>query len=116
MKSFRPPADEDEAVKRILRSSAVVALVLVGSVAWVMYSEDEQVRHLYQTREDCEADWGQQCEPAPPDTAYGSNPGHMYFRGPYVSSSYPRSRRTLPGGEVTRGGFGRMGRFFSSGG
>jgi uncharacterized protein YgiB involved in biofilm formation len=115
LKSFRPPADEDESIKRILRSSAAVALVLVGSVVWSMYSEDEQVRHVYGSREDCEADWGQQCEPAPQGSNYGGYSGYQYYRGPLVSSSRPPSRRTVTT-EVTRGGFGRMGRFFSSGG
>lgn len=120
-RKFKPPAGLDDSSKRMLRSSAVVGLVLVGLISWALYRGDEDEpdleRALYSNREDCEAEWGAQCEEdkTTPTNTYGSSQGVRYFRGPTVQRRSYKSSRSVGTQTVRRGGFGSTGRFFSMG-
>lgn len=122
------------------RSSARIALVLIGSAAVAGCSPNpaEIVSDHYASREACAADWGapEYCERVSV-TGSGGSGGHVYFRGPtYYPGSRDRlqqqirdgvgqrglapsdravARSTLPAA-TSRGGFGTSARSFSSGG
>ena len=110
-------------MRRRMRKSAKVTLVLIGMGALAGCGGDDTRRDVYKSREDCLADWAnkpEDCQPA-------SNPHHRslgYFYGPayrYDSmwgsrgwtspSSHSRAAfSTSSHGSVARGGFGATGR------
>ncbi len=110
-------------MRRGIRKSAKVTLVLIGVSALAGCGGDDTRRDVYKSREDCLADWGNKPEDCQPAT----NPEHRrlgYFYGPSytynsmwgsrgwtsTSSSHSRSAfSTSSHGSVSRGGFGASG-------
>ncbi|HPX61013.1 MAG TPA: hypothetical protein PLN25_04505 [Deltaproteobacteria bacterium] len=100
------------------KSTLQITLVLIGSLALAGCGEKEQ-RHVYANKQDCLDDWNndpKNCEEVPRNSKDYRHSSHYYY-GPYFRSgtSYRGSRaiRTM---SVSRGGFGSLSRFHSSGG
>ena len=103
------------------RCTLQITLVLIGTLAVTGCGKKEQ-RHVYTNRQDCLDDWNndpKSCEEIPPDNSNYRSNAH-YFFGPTF-----RSGTTFSGGQgsrsirtmsVSRGGFGSLGGFHSSGG
>jgi uncharacterized protein YgiB involved in biofilm formation len=118
------------------KSSARVTLVLLGAAALASCSQDESTlqRDLYDTKEDCLKDWGdelkcaEQSSPGPTGSSYrgGYWYGPMYRPGQHGSSAIARSHGTVdsarPGSHsvgtahISRGGFGGSASAHASGG
>jgi uncharacterized protein YgiB involved in biofilm formation len=105
------------------KSSLRVTLVLIGIVAGAGIAGcspgDNSKRDVYSNRDDCKRDWGDEtkCEPVR-DGRYSSS----YYYGPSYTGTRPSiagsGGRSLSVGTVStsRGGFGSMSSFHSSGG
>jgi uncharacterized protein YgiB involved in biofilm formation len=120
------------------RSTATLTLVLIGAAALHGCGADEEetaTRDVYQSRADCQRDWGdddKKCEPATSGShagmfygplMYGLASGMMGNRGanlaPRPGSNAVASTNTTvsrSGGSVSRGGFGSSASSHSSGG
>jgi len=103
------------------KSTLQITLVLIGTLALAACGEKEQ-RHVYTNRQDCLDDWNndpKNCEEVPQDSKdYRHNARYYYgphFRSGTVFSGNQGSRaiRTM---SVSRGGFGSLSHFHSSGG
>ena len=104
------------------KSSTYVTLALLGvftAAGIVAYKSGDTSRDVYTSLDNCKQDWGDtgQCEPVS-DGRYSS--GHYY--GPGYSGTSPRSGGSTAGAhaltstQVSRGGFGSLSAFHSSGG
>jgi uncharacterized protein YgiB involved in biofilm formation len=103
------------------RCTLQITLVLVGTLAVAGCGKKEQ-RHLYTNKQDCLDDWNsdpKSCEEVPPSSSDHRSNAHYYY-GPLFRSGTvlsggqgSRSIRTM---SISRGGFGSLGGFHSSGG
>jgi uncharacterized protein YgiB involved in biofilm formation len=103
------------------RSTFHITLVLIGSLAVGGCGKKDQ-RHVYTNQQDCLDDWNndpKSCEEVPPGNSNYRPNAHYYF-GPHFRSGTvfnggqgSRSIRTM---SVSRGGFGGLSAFHSSGG
>ena len=104
------------------KSSAYVTLALIGVLTGagvVGYMSSDTKRDVYTSLDNCKQDWGDtsQCERVN-DGRYSSS----YYYGPGYSGTSPRGGGSAAGAHaltsthVTRGGFGSLGAFHSSGG
>ena len=103
------------------RCTLQITLVLIGSLTVVGCGKKEQ-RHIYTNKQDCLDDWNKDeksCEEVPSNSSNYRSNAH-YFYGPHFRSGTvfnggqgSRSIRTM---SVSRGGFGSLGGFHSSGG
>lgn len=103
------------------RCTLQITLVLIGTLAAAGCGKKEQ-RHVYTNKQDCLDDWNKDeksCEEIPPGNSNYRSNAH-YFFGPLFRSGTTfnggqgsRSIRTM---SVSRGGFGSLGGFHSSGG
>jgi hypothetical protein len=105
------------------KASLYIGLVLGGLMALVKcaeYSDNQATqRDVYATLDDCKQDWGtaEKCEPV----ADGSYAGAHYYGPGYVGTGAPGDRpkaspHALTASPVSRGGFGSLSGFHSSGG
>jgi uncharacterized protein YgiB involved in biofilm formation len=96
------------------RATLQISLVLVGLVTMTGCGEKQQ-RSVYKNRQDCLDDWGgndKDCQQPPQGSQhYGTG----FYYGPHYGGSY-RPSRSVGVTSVSRGGFGSIGHFFSSGG
>ncbi len=102
------------------RSTLQITLVLIGTLAISGCGKKEE-RHVYTNKQDCLDDWNndpKSCEEIPPNNPnYRSNAHYHYgpvFRSGTVLTGNQGSRsiRTM---NVSRGGFGSLSNFHSSG-
>ncbi len=103
------------------RCTLQITLVLIGSLTVIGCGKKEQ-RHIYTNKQDCLDDWNKDeksCEEVPSNSPNYRSNAH-YFYGPHFRSGTvfsggqgSRSIRTM---SVSRGGFGSLGGFHSSGG
>jgi uncharacterized protein YgiB involved in biofilm formation len=103
------------------RCTLQITLVLIGTLAVAGCGNKEQ-RHVYTNKQDCLDDWNndpKSCEEIPPNNPNYRSNAH-YFFGPmfrsgttFSSGQGSRSIRTM---SVSRGGFGSLAGFHSSGG
>ncbi len=96
------------------RATLQISLVLIGLVTVAGCGEKQQ-RSVYKNRQDCLDDWGgndKDCqEPQQGSQHYRTG----YYYGPNYGGAY-RPSRSVGVTSVSRGGFGSIGHFFSSGG
>lgn len=97
------------------RATLQISLVLIGLVTVAGCGEKKQQRSVYKNRQDCLDDWGgndKDCQQPPQGSQhYGTG----FYYGPHYGGSY-RPSRSVGITSVSRGGFGSVGHFFSSGG
>ena len=96
------------------RRTLQITLVLIGLAAVAGCGETKQ-RSVYKNRQDCLDDWGgneKDCQEPPPGSSHYRT---GYYYGPHFGGSY-RPGRSVGVASVSRGGFGSIGHFFSSGG
>lgn len=98
-----------------------ITLVLIGTLAAVGCSKKEE-RHVYTNSQDCLDDWNndpQKCEEIGKDSPHFRSNAHYYY-GPWFRTgsalSGNQGSRSISGMNVSRGGFGSLGGFHSSGG
>lgn len=105
-------------MKRVLRKSHRVGLVLMGSLSLAACGESVQQRDVYATREDCAVDWGEpgkNCEPVRDQhTGAWRYHGPMYSYGERPATRNAGASRAVAS-HVTRGGFGSMAAAHGSG-
>lgn len=103
------------------RCTLQITLVLIGTFAVAGCGKKEQ-RHVYTNRQDCLDDWNndpKSCEEIPPNNSNYRSNAHYFFGPTFRSGTIfnggqgSRSIRTM---SVSRGGFGSLGGFHSSGG
>ena len=98
------------------KSSLQISLAFIATVA-ISSCGESGMRPIYNTFEDCKAEWGaSDCEAIPGDSAdyhYGRFYGRFHPGGTYTRSAMSKS---VAAGHVTRGGFGSSSGFHSSGG
>ncbi len=103
------------------KSTLQITLVLIGTLAAAGCSKKEE-RHVYTNKQDCLDDWNndpKNCEEVGKDSRhYRSNA--RYYYGPWYRSGTVfregQGTRAIHGVSVSRGGFGSLGSFHSSGG
>jgi uncharacterized protein YgiB involved in biofilm formation len=105
-------------MKRILKKSPRVGLVLIGSLALVACEQAATQRDIYGSREDCMRDWGPKpvnCEPVR-DVHSGLwryySPGYDYGSRPSNFGGGPSHAMST---QITRGGFGATSAMHSAG-
>jgi uncharacterized protein YgiB involved in biofilm formation len=103
------------------RKTLQITLVLIGALAAAGCSKKEQ-RHVYTNKQDCLDDWNsdpQKCEEVGKESQH-YRPNASYYYGPWYRSgtvlSGGQGSRAIPGTSVSRGGFGSLSGFHSSGG
>jgi len=103
------------------RCTLQITLVLIGTLAVVGCSKKEQ-RHVYTSKQDCLDDWNsdpQKCEEVGKDSQHYRSNAH-YFYGPWFRSGTvltgSQGSRSIRNMSVSRGGFGSLAGFHSSGG
>ena len=104
------------------KSSLQITLVLIGAMAVAGCGKEEGKRHVYQSKEDCLKDWGndeKSCEEAKEGTPHYRSGSHFYY-GPWYRSgtifSGTQGSRAIRTMSISRGGFGSSSGFHSSGG
>jgi uncharacterized protein YgiB involved in biofilm formation len=113
------PSATEEIMRR--RSTLQITLVLIGTLAVSACGKKEE-RHVYTNKQDCLDDWNndpKSCEEVPPNSPNYRSNAHYYY-GPifrsgtvFTGNQGSRSIRTM---NVSRGGFGGLSHFHSSGG
>lgn len=113
---------------RIRKSTSAITLTLLGAAALHGCGDDGARAHdIYASRADCVREWNdeQRCEPTHGGSGGGGAGGRGYYRGPdYTPGGNPPDglqSAVRPGSKaiassVSRGGFGSLGSFHSSGG
>lgn len=103
------------------RCTLQITLVLIGALAATGCSKKEE-RHVYTNKQDCLDDWNndpQKCEEVAKDSQH-YRPNASYYYGPWFRSGTVfrdgQGTRSIHGVQVSRGGFGHIGGFHSSGG
>lgn len=103
------------------KASLHITLVLIGSLAVVGCGKKEQ-RHVYTNKQDCLDDWNndpKSCEEVPKNNPNYRSNAHYFFGPTFRSGTVFTGRqgthaiRTM---SVSRGGFGGLAGFHSSGG
>jgi uncharacterized protein YgiB involved in biofilm formation len=104
---------------RVRKSSAVITLTLVGSAALHGCGDgSSKARDIYASKADCVREWNDESRCEPMRSSAG------YYRGPYYTpSGSPREGTQSPAragskaisSSVSRGGFGSLSAFHSSG-
>ncbi len=103
------------------RKTLQITLVLIGTLAVSACGKKEQ-RHVYTNKEDCLKDWNndpKNCEEVPTNSPNYRHNAH-YFYGPSFRSgtvfSGGQGSHSIRTTNVSRGGFGSLSHFHSSGG
>lgn len=103
------------------RCTLHISLVLIGTLAATGCSKREE-RHVYTNKQDCLDDWNndpQNCEEVGKDSRYYRPNAHYYY-GPWYRSGTVlnggQGTRSIPGVSISRGGFGSLSGFHSTGG
>lgn len=103
------------------RSTLHITLVLIGTLS-ISGCGPKEERHVYTNRQDCLDDWNsdpQKCEEVEKESSdYRSN-AHYYYGPRYRTDTVftgGQGSRAVRSATVSRGGFGGLGAFHSSGG
>jgi uncharacterized protein YgiB involved in biofilm formation len=103
------------------RCTIHITLALIGTLA-VTGCSDKEERHVYTNRQDCLDDWNndpQKCEEVSKDSPHYRSNAHYHY-GPWYRSGTVftggQGSRAIRNTSITRGGFGSIGAFHSSGG
>lgn len=103
------------------RSTLHITLALIGALTVTGCSKKEE-RHVYTNKQDCLDDWNndpQKCEEAQQGSQYYRSGAHYYY-GPWLRSgtilNNGQGSRAIRNVSISRGGFGSLSHFHSSGG